>query len=216
MNDRPIGIRSLTEDELVPLTVNQLLLGRTAAVEPTQVEVDPEGYVTSDQYLRELMSVWWKLWRQRALPHLLPYYKWEEARRHRNLQPGDVCMMLYESKVVGSYRLCRVIKAEPSEDKCVCTVTVGYLLRKNVKQIVYHPVPLEEKEVAIQRLVLLVPVEEQQNNEQAAQQDHVYTNFCQELSPDEQPRARTSTPTRSLSPTTRPARAGWLYRAGPS
>ena len=125
-------------------------------------------------------------------------------------------MMLYESKVVGSYRLCRVIKAEPSEDECVRTVTVGYLPRKNVKQTVYHPVPLEEKEVAIQRLVLLVPVEEQQNNEQAAQQDHAYTNLCQELSPDEQPRARTSTPTRSLSPTTRPARAGWLYRAGPS
>ena len=28
VNDRPIGVRSLTEDELVPLTVNQLLLGR--------------------------------------------------------------------------------------------------------------------------------------------------------------------------------------------
>ena len=99
--------------------------------------------------------------------------------------------MLYESKVVGSYRLCRVIKAEPSEDECVRTVTVGYLPRKNVKQTVYHPVPLETKEVAIQRLVLLVPVEEQQNNKQAAEQDHAYTNLCQELSPDEQPRART-------------------------
>ena len=28
VNDRPIEIKSLTEDELVPLTVNQLLLGR--------------------------------------------------------------------------------------------------------------------------------------------------------------------------------------------
>ena len=93
---------------------------------------------------------------------------------------------------------------------------MGYLPRKKLKQTVYHPVPLETKEVAIQRLVLLVPVEEQQNNEQAAQQDHAYTNLCQELSPDEQPRAWTSAPTRSLSPTTRPAGAGWLYRAGPS
>ena len=28
INDRPIGVRSMTEDEIVPLTVNQLLLGR--------------------------------------------------------------------------------------------------------------------------------------------------------------------------------------------
>ena len=138
VNDRPIGITGLTEDELVPLTVNQLLLGRTASVEPVQCEDEPEGYVAADQYVRELMSSWWKLWKQRALPYLLPYYKWQEAQRHRNLEPGDICMMLYESKVVGNYRLCRVIKAEPSDDECVCTVTVGYLPRKNVRQAVYH------------------------------------------------------------------------------
>ena len=97
MNDRPIGIKSLTENELMPLTVNQLLLGRTSSIEPVQIEVEPEGYVAADQYLQELMTTWWKLWKQRALPHLLPYYRWEEAKRHRNLQPGDVCLILYES-----------------------------------------------------------------------------------------------------------------------
>ena len=29
VNDQPIGVKSLTEDKLVPLTVNQLLLGHT-------------------------------------------------------------------------------------------------------------------------------------------------------------------------------------------
>ena len=134
VNDRPIGVKSLTEDKLVPLTVNQLLLGRTATVEPMQIEVDPEGHIPADQYLRELMSTWWKLWRQRALPHLLPYYKWQESQRHRNIQVGDICLMLYKSKVVGNYRLCRVLEAEPSDDECVRTVTVGYLPRKNAKQ----------------------------------------------------------------------------------
>ena len=216
VNDRPIGVKSLTEDELVPLTVNQLLLGRTATIEPVQIEVDPEGYVAADQYLTELMGTWWKLWKQRTLPHLLPYYKWQEAQRHRNLQPGDICMMLYESKVLGSYRLCRIITADPSEDECIRTVTVGYLPRKNRRQATYHPVPLEMKEVAIQRLVLLVPMEEQQHNKQAAEQDDAYTNHYQELCPDEQPRARTTTPTWSLPPTTRPAGAGGQCRAGPT
>ena len=88
VNDRPIGVKSLTEDEIVPLTVNQLLLGRTSSVEPVQVEINVEGYVAADQYLQELMAMWWKLWRQRALPSLLPYYRWEEALRQRNLQQG--------------------------------------------------------------------------------------------------------------------------------
>merc|ERR1711888_523410 len=57
---------------------------------------------------------------------------------------------------------------------------------------------------------------EEQPSKQAAQQDDAYNSLYQELGPVEQPRARTSTPTRSLSPTTRPAGAGWLYRSGPS
>ena len=57
---------------------------------------------------------------------------------------------------------------------------------------------------------------EEQPSKQAAQQDDAYNSHHQELGPVEQPRAWTSTPTRSLSPTTRPAGAGWLYRAGPS
>ena len=37
INDRPIGVQGLTEDELVPLTVNQLLLGRTSSSPPPEV-----------------------------------------------------------------------------------------------------------------------------------------------------------------------------------
>ena len=98
----------------MPLTVNQLLLGLTSSVEPIQTEVKPDGFVAADQYLQELMTTWWKLWKQRALPLPLTYYRWEEAKRHRNLQPGDICLLLYESKMLASYRLCKVMKAESS------------------------------------------------------------------------------------------------------
>ena len=40
------------------------------------------------------------------------------------------------------------------------TVVVGYMPRKALHQAIYRSVPLEEKEVAVQRLVLVVPVEE--------------------------------------------------------
>ena len=65
--------------------------------------------------------------------------------------------------MLANYRLCRVMKAEPSADGCVRTVSMGYLPRKNLRQTVYHPVPLEIKEVAFQRIALIVPVEEQEH-----------------------------------------------------
>ena len=65
-----------------------------SSVGPVQTGVKPEGYVAAVQYLQELMTTWWSLWRQRALPHLLPYYRWEDAKRHRNLQSGDICLAL--------------------------------------------------------------------------------------------------------------------------
>ena len=35
VNDRPISIRTLTEEDIVPITVNQLLLGRSSTSSPT-------------------------------------------------------------------------------------------------------------------------------------------------------------------------------------
>merc|ERR1711951_311051 len=55
----------------------------------------------------------------------------------------------------------------------------------------------------------LIPVGEQQLNV-------AYTNHHQELRLDELPWAQATTPTRSLPPTRRPARAGGQCRAGPS
>ena len=43
-----------------------------------------------------------------------------------------------ESKVLANYRLCRVMKAEPSADGCVCTVSISYLPRKQLRQTAYY------------------------------------------------------------------------------
>ena len=144
--------------------------------------VESEGYVAADQYLQELMVMWWKLWKQRALTSLLPYYRSEKAKIHRNLREGDICLLLYESKILANYRLCRVQKAEPSEDGCVWTVTIGYLPRKAQIRVAYHPVPLEQKEVAIQQLVLIMPVEEQTGEKQVASDAQGGVNQVQSLS----------------------------------
>ena len=85
-----------------------------------------------------------------------------------------------------------------------------------MKQVVYHPNLLETKEVAIQRLVLIVPVVEQVHNKQAAKdKPGAYISHYAELRTDEQPRARSTAPSaQSLPSTTRPAGSGALRRAG--
>ena len=155
MNDRPIGLNSRTLDEMVPLTVNQLILRRTSSVKPPNMDVVEEGYVAADTYLQELTQCWWRLWREKAVPTLLPYHKWEMTKRHRYLVAGDVCLLQFESKTASTYKLCRVVEVKKSADGCVRTVTVGYLL----------PTPEQVKNLHLLFSSLLSPVCSDCNNQ---------------------------------------------------
>ena len=74
---------------------------------------------------------------------------------------------------MSNYRLCRITETNKSPDNCVKTVTIGYLPRKKLKNPADNPGPLETKVVAIQRLSLILPVEEQEKptrNEEKVEQ----------------------------------------------
>ena len=60
INNRPIGLRSLTEEDLVPLTPNCLLLGRTSSVVPNSSNTDfsEENYPKRFRYCQELFRFW--------------------------------------------------------------------------------------------------------------------------------------------------------------
>ena len=61
----------------------------------------------------------------------------------------------------GTYRLCIVLETTVSRDGVVRTVRVGFRPRKACGPGAYKSVPLDEMEVAIQRLVLLEPKEKE-------------------------------------------------------
>ena len=98
VNDRPIGVKNITEDELVPLTVNQLLLGRTSSSPPPDHEMPGENFRAAKTYLDSLTQMWWKLWMEQGFPTLLPYCRYKDTKRHENLQVDDVCLIKYETK----------------------------------------------------------------------------------------------------------------------
>lgn len=78
----------------------------------------------------------------------------------RNMSVGDVVLICYKSKSVpGSYRLGRVIDVEVDEEGLVRTCTVKYCLIKPGTSI--SDTVKKEVCVAILRLVLILPIEEQ-------------------------------------------------------
>ena len=113
------------------------------------------------------MQAWWKLWEQQAFPLLLPYSKFEDTKRHKNLQVGDVCLIKYETKVAATYCLCRVVRVVPSDGGIVRTVEVQLGNSKTTKKAQ----PGKRLATAVQRLVLLVPVEEGLQEDQEQQRD---------------------------------------------
>ena len=168
VNGRPGALKDLNEDTMVPLTVNQILLGKTRTAKPViQGNLQPEAYFKSEKYLQELTLAWWNIWKTKALSTLLPFYRGEDSVRHRDLKEGDVCLLLFESKVVADYKLCRVSEVTESSDDCTRTVKVKYLPDNQLKKKIipgqqFSQDWMQEKEVAVQRLALIVPVEELQ------------------------------------------------------
>ena len=162
VNDQPVGVKLLTEQDIIPLTPNQLLLGWTSTnKEEMLAEEVHKNYGVASRYQEELLNVWWNLWREQVFPHLLLYYQHKEAKHHINLKQGDICLLKYDNKIRGTYRLCRILEVCVSQDSIVHTVTVGFRPRKTCKGGVgYQNTKLEQKEVAVQHLFLLCPQEE--------------------------------------------------------
>jgi hypothetical protein len=162
INDRPIGAKVLTETDFVAITVNQLLLGRTSTIagDVSAGDTVEEDFRAVRSYQDALLDTWWSLWRQQGLPTLLPYYRHKEAKRHVNLKVGDICLVLYENKVKGTYRLCRILDVTKSEGGVVRTVLIGFRARRAPSGHRLSYAALDQLEVAVQRLVLLVPSEE--------------------------------------------------------
>ena len=152
LNSRPIGVISSSDPtQPVAITPNHLLLGRSTS----EVVI---GSFNSDrnpnkrlQFLQSIVSDWWKVWYQRVLPSLVPSYKW--LQRHRNVQPGDVCLIRYKNEVKGTYRLGRVKSVKQGADGAVRTVTLIY---KNPNEKTFR-----EVDRSVHGIAVIVPIEEQ-------------------------------------------------------
>ena len=150
-NERPLGVRSMTEDTIIPLTPNQLLIGKTHGQVACPDSLPEEDFTRQKTYCDILLQTWWSNWFTQVLDNLVPYQSYRDAKRHINLCEGDVCLIKYDSKVAASYRYC-VVSSVIKQEGIVRSVVVKLGIRgKDTK--------CREMRVGVQRLVLVTPVE---------------------------------------------------------
>ena len=129
LNNRPLRVKMLNEDDYEVITCNQLLVGCTTTVLGEQGEDElllenPALLPKHLQYCSELLRLWRNCWLRQVFPNLVPFQQYKQARRHENLQAGDVCLLRFNGCVKDTYRICRMTKTKADEDGVVRTVQI--------------------------------------------------------------------------------------------
>ena len=167
-NSRPLSARygpagGNDPDFLTPLTPNMMLTGRANSEVPIRDYETSSNPLIRLEYVQRVVQEWWDQFKVQNFTSLIPTQRWQKERR--NICVGDIVLVQYTSKSFpGTYRLARVKQVEVDEvDGLVHTCTVVYSLLAELRpkdRAEYKGITKKELRVPVQRLVLILPVEE--------------------------------------------------------
>ena len=159
INSRPLALQDTSsncqqEDDMMPITPNQLLLGRSNIEVPAMSFSADNKYSARLNYVQQVYNVWWSKWIDTVLPTLVPCKRWKEIRK--NLKQDDIVLMKYSGNIEDDYRRARVLEVYPDYKNLIRTAKVGFRKRdKREKPEDYWKKPLTEQIVPVQRLAIL-------------------------------------------------------------
>ena len=149
LNQRPIGECPNNPDDQTYLCPNDLLLGRASPTTP-QIQFDTvASSYRRFEFTQRIISTFWRRWIREVFPNLVIESKWHVEKR--NVQPGDVVMMQDANAVRGNWKKALVERVLQSQDGRIRRVIVAYRNDQGTRV---------EVERAVQRLIVLVPIEE--------------------------------------------------------
>ena len=143
--------------ELNIITPNTLLLGRGFGVNPGGFE-EPNlnSRVT---IIRNIVDLFWRNWTASYAPTLVKQSKW--LTEGRGVREGDVVLVADSNVIRGEYRCAIVSKVTASRDGVARRVLVQYKNFKAGESLrEYKGAPYTTVERSVQRLSLLIPVED--------------------------------------------------------
>jgi hypothetical protein len=107
-----------------PITPLHLQLGR-ATVEVPNMKFEEALRLTQRlQFIEEAKKQFWKKWMQQVFSGRMLNHKW--TKTVRNVAVGDVVYLAEAENDDPTYRLGKIVEANPGEDGCVRTVRVQY------------------------------------------------------------------------------------------
>ena len=179
LNSRPLSVQTTTSGDFIAISPRDVLLGRAGkSIRRLESELDQLEGFEEDQNLdriedtqAKIISEWRSKWLAQVFPDLVPRTKWKQTVR--NLQVGDIGVLRYENKLgPDSWRLARIIKADPDSDGLVRTIRVQFRPRhvrdKGKPYKVKKPLSMD---IGIQRFAVMLPREEQDENAAVAEDD---------------------------------------------
>ena len=150
------------------------MTGRSGIKVPDDVEfVEDSPIRCRYRMIQHVSKVFWDKWSKMVTPGLVHRQKWH--KKNRNLQIKDVVLICEPTKIKAKYRLGIVEAVKESHDGCVRSATIRYT-----------SVPTRDTEVArtirvqrsVQRLCLILPVEEQSAGVGVEVNEHEYHVKC--------------------------------------
>ena len=116
INSRPLTYQSANPSDDVPLTPNHFLHGQIGGqFAPESVDANKNLNIKKRwRRIQELVKHFWRRWMREWLPNLNSRKKW--LKTQRNLQVGDIVLLISPDAPRGQWPLARVIEVYPGED----------------------------------------------------------------------------------------------------
>ena len=109
------------------------------------------------RFVQSLVQQFWKRWHTHYFDSLIIEQKWNTACR--SVRVGDVVLVADSNSLKGDWKLAEVIEANPGPDGLVRDVEIRY--KKLDDKLNYTGATDIKIRRPVQRLVIVVPVEEQ-------------------------------------------------------
>ena len=160
LNERPLGTLTSTDSELSIITPNSLLLGRSRAKNPLGWQPTTGGSLLERFLLvQQVCDMFWRQWLKTCAPSLIVDSKWHTG--HRELQPGDVVLVIDTDAIRSEYRLAVVKQIFRGHDGAVRKVMIAYKVYKVGESSVKYTGSREQCCIRpVQRLALVLPVDQ--------------------------------------------------------
>ena len=153
VNERPIGLKSLTPEDGTYLCPNDLLLGRSTSHVPQGPFDEQATNKSRHAFLQAIITNFWKRWTREVFPNLVIQPKWHVQRR--SVKVGDTVLLQDSNVVRGEWKMGVITDTTASRDNRIRKVDVMYK-RDNTSITVSRPV---------QKLIVLVPIDENSDKE---------------------------------------------------